>query len=80
MSLKEFISSVKCTVNRVKESISSHIRKLSKSKNDGEFGIFVEKIYEDWWRIGIFFTHDKYETYLCISLFKWVISIGKIIK
>lgn len=80
MSLKEFISSVKHTIKYGKDNISNHLRKLSKSKNDGEFGITVEEIYEDWWRIGIFFAHDKYETFLCISLFKWVISIGKIIK
>lgn len=46
-----------------------------------QFGISVEKIWEGSWSIGCCLSHSfDGETYLYINLFKWTISIGKIIK
>ena len=44
------------------------------------WGIKVEEMMEDQWSLGVCISHWWEETYLFINLFKWTISIGKIMK
>lgn len=44
------------------------------------FGINVMKLFPHEWRFGISLNKDSHETYLCLSLFKYLIYIGRLIK
>ena len=45
------------------------------------FGIAIEKMFEGDWSVGICLSHSfDGQTYIFINLFKWSISIGRIIK
>lgn len=44
------------------------------------WGIKVEKFMEDQWSFGVCLSHWWDETYVFINLFKWSISIGKVMK
>ena len=44
-----------------------------------KFGIVVEKVWEGSWSFGMCLSHSfDGQTYLFINLFKWTISIGKV--
>ena len=45
-------------------------------KQSTKFGIRVDKMSEHQFSIGLCFSHWVDETYLCLNLFKWTISIG----
>ena len=45
-----------------------------------KFVISVEKLPDHWWSFGICLYHTDDKTYIFINLFKWSISIGKLIK
>lgn len=45
-----------------------------------KFGIAIEKLWDGEWSFGICLSHSiDGQTYIFINLFKWTISIGKII-
>ena len=39
----------------------------------------TEKMYDGQWSFGVCLSHSVEETYVYINLFKWSISIGKIL-
>ena len=44
-----------------------------------KFGVVVEKVWEGSWSFGMCLSHSfDGQTYLFINLFKWTISIGKV--
>ena len=44
-----------------------------------KFGILVEEVWEGCWSFGVCLSHSfDGQTYLFINLFKWTISIGKV--
>ena len=42
-------------------------------------GIQIDTLYKNQWSFGICISHQEEETYLFINLFKWSISIGKLL-
>ena len=44
-----------------------------------KWGIQIDKLYKNQWSFGICISHQEEETYLFINLFKWSISIGKLL-
>ena len=44
-----------------------------------KFGVRVEKMSSGWWSFGVCFSHYGPETYMYIKLFRWSISIGRLI-
>lgn len=44
-----------------------------------KWGFEIKKMYEGTWSFGICLSHSVEETYVYINLFKWTISIGKIL-
>ena len=44
-----------------------------------KWGIKIDKLYKNHWSFGICISHQEEETYLFINLFKWSISIGKLL-
>jgi hypothetical protein len=47
-----------------------------REKQKGKFGVTGYKLFKGQWSFGFAITHDEYETYLYINLFKWSIAIG----
>lgn len=47
-----------------------------REKLKGKFRVTGYKCMKGQWSIGIAITHDEYETYLYINLFKWSVAIG----
>ncbi len=45
-------------------------------KQKGKFGVTGNKLMKGQWSFGFAITHDEYETYLYINLFKWSVAIG----
>jgi len=45
-------------------------------KRKGRFGVTGHKYMKGQWIFGIAITHDEYETYLYVNLFKWSVAIG----
>lgn len=44
-----------------------------------KFGILVEEVWEGYWSFGICLSHSfDGQTYIILNLFKWSISIGKV--
>ena len=44
-----------------------------------KWDIKIDKFYKNQWNFGICICHWEEETYLFINLFKWSISIGKLL-
>lgn len=44
-----------------------------------KWSIKIDKLYKNQWSFGICISHQEEETYLFINLFKWSISIGKLL-
>lgn len=44
-----------------------------------KWDIHIDKLYKNQWSFGFCISHQEEETYLFINLFKWSISIGKLL-